>query len=80
MTHDEILSQLQPVFQQVFDDASIQVARGTTAADVEGWDSLTHIQLIAAVEKHFGVKFKLGEIMKFKNVGDLVDCVAKHKG
>jgi acyl carrier protein len=80
VTQDEILGDLHGIFGDVFDDGSIRVTRATTAADVAGWDSLTHIQLIAAIEKHFGVKFKLTEIMKFKNVGDLVDCVAKHKG
>ena len=79
MTQDEIMNALHAIFRAVFDDASLQLSRSTTAADVEGWDSLTHIELIAAVEKQLGVKFKLTEIMKFKNVGDLVDCVAKHK-
>jgi len=75
---DAILSALRDIFVEVFDDASIQLTRNTTADDVAGWDSLTHIELITAVETHFGVKFKLGEIMKFKNVGDLCDCVEKH--
>lgn len=73
------MSALRGVFGRVFEDESIQISPTTTAADVEGWDSLTHIELIAEVEKHFGVKFKLTEIMKFKNVGDLAACVEKHK-
>lgn len=78
MTQDEIMVALGGIFIEVFDDTSIRVVRNMTAADVAGWDSLTHIQLITAVEQHFGVKFKLGEIMKFKNVGDLCDCIEKH--
>lgn len=73
------MSALRGVFARVFENDAIEIARTTTAADVEGWDSLTHIELIAEVEKHFGVKFKLTEIMKFKNVGDLADCIEKHK-
>ncbi len=79
MNQDEIMTALGGIFIDVFDDTSIRVARNMTASDVAGWDSLTHIQLITAVEQHFGVKFKLSEIMKFKNVGDLCDCVEKHK-
>lgn len=78
MTPDEILADLLAIFRDTFDDASIEISRATTADDVEGWDSLTHIQLVSAVEEHFGIKFKLMEIMKFNHVGDMCDCIAKH--
>jgi len=78
MTPNEILDTLQDIFRDTFDQADLEVTRDTTAEDVEGWDSLTHIQLVSAVEAHFGIKFKLMEIMKFNDVGDLCDCIAKH--
>lgn len=47
----------------------------TVAADVPGWDSLTHMIIIDSIEKHFKVKFKLNEIMNFKNLGDVINTV-----
>ena len=80
MTQDEILAALFEIFCEIFEDAAVEIARETTAEDVDGWDSLTHIQLVTAVEGRFGIKFKLREIMKFNDVGDLCDCIAKHAG
>lgn len=80
MTPDEILAALLDIFRETFEDPSIEIARKTTADDIDGWDSLTHIQLVTAVEGHFEIKFKLREIMKFNDVGDLCDCIAKHAG
>jgi len=78
MSRSTILSELNSIFSEVFEDESIRLTEQTTAPDVEGWDSLTHIQVVTAVEKHYGIKFKLSEIMKFKNIGDLCACIEKH--
>jgi acyl carrier protein len=71
----DILTELNNVFRQVFDDNSITVTRSTTANDIDDWDSLTHMNLLMAVELKFGVKFALGELPSLKNVGDLADAV-----
>ena len=68
---NEIYNRLNAVFREVFDDESIAVSENTTAADIEDWDSLTHIQLIAAVEDEFGVKFS-----SMKNVGEMAQIIA----
>lgn len=78
MTHEEILKELQPVFRDVFDDEDITVNDATTANDIEDWDSLAHMQLISAVEEAFNIHFNIGEINSFANVGEMVDCIAKH--
>jgi acyl carrier protein len=78
MIREEIYAKLNEVFQDVFDDASITVTDATTAKDVEGWDSLQHIDLVIAVEKKFGIKFSMGEVNSFKNVGEMVDTILKH--
>lgn len=78
MTHEEIMEKLQPVFQEVFDDDSITVVDSTTAADIEDWDSLAHMQLISAVEEEFDIHFNIGEINKFANVGEMADSIAAH--
>jgi acyl carrier protein len=73
---EEIINCLNKTFRQVFEDNSIQVTHEMTADDVETWDSLSHITMIAAVEKEFGIKFKLKELASVKNVGDLINMIA----
>lgn len=51
-----------------------------TAGDVENWDSLTHIDLITAVEREFRVKLTTSEVMSLKNVGDLMSLIQKKTG
>ena len=75
MTREEIFLQLNEVFKDVFDDDSIVVRDETTAADIEDWDSLEHINLIVAVEKQFSIKFNIGEVNVMKNVGDMVNII-----
>jgi acyl carrier protein len=72
----DTINRLNNIFRQVFEDSSIQVSREMTASDVEKWDSLSHLTMIAAVEKEFGIKFKLKELVSMKNVGDLLTAIA----
>jgi len=71
------LQKLNEVFQITFKDPSIEVQREHTANDIEGWDSITHLDLIVAVEKHFNLEINGFEIMGLKNVGDLADLIDK---
>ena len=73
--HDQILAELNAIFQQVFRDSSLKILPTTTADDIRGWDSLTHMNLIAEVEKHFDLEFSFDEVMDFQNVGDMVDSI-----
>ena len=75
MSRDEIFTRLNEVFQDVFSDDDITVTDETTAADVEGWDSLRHITLLAAVEDEFDIEFSMGQTVKMKNVGEMVDYI-----
>lgn len=75
MDRTEIFERLNGVFREVFDDDSITVTDTTTAADIDGWDSLMHITLISAVEDEFGISFQMKEVVKMKNVGDMVDVI-----
>jgi acyl carrier protein len=79
MTREVVYEKLNGVFQDVFDDEEIRVNDQTTANDIEDWDSLEHINLIVAVEKCFGIKFNMGEVNKFKNVGEMVDIIMTRK-
>lgn len=75
MTREEVFATLNEVFQDVFDDVSITVGEETTSEDIEDWDSLEHINLIAAVEQEFGMKFSMGQVVTMKNVGEMADII-----
>ncbi|MDD3907835.1 MAG: acyl carrier protein [Bacteroidales bacterium] len=72
----EILARVQDIFRDLLDDESIVLTSETMADDVEGWDSLTHIQLIVAIEKSFKIKFTSREILSWKNVGEMIDNIS----
>ena len=72
MTMDELRTALQDLFRDVFGDDSIGLQDSMTAADVDGWDSLMHINLIIAVEKRFGIRFATAEISGLKDEGQNV--------
>lgn len=75
MDRTEIFERLNNIFREVFDDDSITVTDATTAADIDGWDSLMHITLISAVEDEFDISFNMKDVVKMKNVGDMVDII-----
>ncbi len=75
MSREEIYKRLNEVFQDVFGDDDITVNDNTTAADVDGWDSLRHITLLAAIEDEFDIEFSMGATVKMKNVGEMVDYI-----
>ena len=78
-----VYEELNSVFRRAFDDDEIVVTPETTSNDIEGWDSISHINLVFVVEKHFKVKFRNSEILKWKNVGQMADSVSeklKEKG
>ena len=75
MSREEIFKKLNEVFCDVFDDPDIQISDLTTAADIEGWESLTHITLISSVEDAFDISFSMKEVVKMKNVGEMVDII-----
>lgn len=75
MERNEVLDRVQEVFRDVLDNEDIVLSDETTADDIEEWDSLSHIQLIVAVEKAFHVKFTSKEILSWKNIGEMVDCI-----
>ena len=76
MNKDQVMARLTKVFRDVFDDDSIVLSDNTSAKDIEDWDSLEHIRLIAAVEREFGMRFKMGEVSTMKNVGEMVSIIA----
>ena len=78
MERAEIFDRLNVVFRDYFDDEDITVTEATTAADIEDWDSLEHINLIVSIEREFGIKFTMGETTEMKNVGEMVNAISEH--
>lgn len=75
MDKNEILARVQEIFRDILDEESIILTSETTANDVDEWDSLSHIQLIVAIEKSFKIKFSSREILSWKDVGEMVDNI-----
>ena len=76
MEKSQILEEVQAIFREVLDNEGIVLSNETNADDIEEWDSLTHIQLIVAIEKHFKIKFTSKEILSWQNVGQLIDSIS----
>ncbi|PKP04685.1 MAG: acyl carrier protein [Bacteroidetes bacterium HGW-Bacteroidetes-6] len=72
MNLEEITNKTQLIFREIFQEPNLEIKPEMTANDVDKWDSLSHLTMIARVEETFGFKFKLKEMVKMKNVGDML--------
>lgn len=78
MERKEIFEKLDEIFNDVLDpEEEVSLTDSSCADDIDEWDSLSHIQLVVAIEKSFGIKFTSREIMKWQNVGEMVDTIAE---
>jgi len=77
MEINEVISEMTKIWQNILDDDAIELKSETTAKDVEGWDSLTNIQLIVAAEKKYKIRFSASEIMNFANVGEMAETIIR---
>ncbi|MCM1335844.1 MAG: acyl carrier protein [Bacteroides sp.] len=73
----EIYERLTDVFREFFDDDEIEIDAETTADDIDDWDSLNHITLMAAVEDEFGIRLSMGEVSGLDNVGALAEIIKR---
>lgn len=80
MSETEIYEKLTGIFRDVFDDDDLVPTPTMVAADVEEWDSLSHIRLMLSVEKAFGLRFSTVEVGSLKQVGDLVTLIQTKQG
>ena len=76
MTRQEILKDLNPIFADVLSNKSINLTEYSDENDVDGWESLCHIQIIVGIENKFGIRFSAGELRVQKNVGLLIDIIS----
>jgi acyl carrier protein len=77
MDSASIISELTPIFQDVLDLPDLVLVLASSSSTVEGWDSLAHVNLVVAIEKHYKLKFSLGELEGLKNVGEMADLIAR---
>ena len=77
MTKDQILKKVNDVFCDVFRDPSLNIDMKTTADDIPGWTSLTHMHLIASIEDRFKCEFSFSEVVEFSNAGDMIEKLAE---
>ena len=75
MNRDEILSKVNEAFVSVLEHDNFTLTDQTTADDVDGWESITHMMIISEVEKQFDIKFKLMDLMNMNNIGDLINTI-----
>ena len=72
---DEILEQLQEIFRSVLEQPNLVLTPHSDAHNIEDWDSLSHVNLVTAIQKKYNIKFALGELQDLKNVGDMIDLI-----
>ena len=77
MNEEKVIKKLKPIFKRIFSKNDFTFGRKLCAEDVEEWDSLTHMNLIVAIEKEFKVSFSLEELEKQNDVGDTIDLILK---
>lgn len=75
MSREDIFERLNTVFRDVFDDNSIELTESTGPDDIDGWDSLGHISLIAAIENEFALRFDIKTALKAKTAGEIADAI-----
>ena len=75
MDRKGILDKLTEIFRDVLDDEKIILSEETTSDDIEGWDSLNHINIIASVEIDFDVKFEMATYASMKRIADIIDYI-----
>lgn len=78
MERNEILAKLQTIFQEELDNDSLVITEESSANNVDGWDSLSHVQLISAIEDEFNISFTSKEIMNWKKVGEMITSIENY--
>ena len=80
MSQEEILQKIQEAFAEVLDDDKIKISPETSPANLEGWDSFAHIQIVLALEKSLKIKFQSKEVFGWQNAGDIANSISEKLG
>ncbi len=77
MEESEILEEIQVIFREVFENPALVISETIAPSDIHEWDSLTHVLLLSKIEKKFGIKFSLDDMLSFENAGDICKAVKR---
>lgn len=77
MDRQTVIETVTLIFRDILDQPALVLDANSNASNVANWDSLSHVELISAVEKHYKIRFPLGELQALKNVGDMADLILK---
>ena len=77
MDRDEILKQLSLIFEEVLKQPGLKIDYNMSADDIDGWDSLSNMTIISEIEKKWNVHLKLRDIVRMKNIGDMIDVIIR---
>jgi len=77
MDNAQLLQSIQIIMRETLELPNLNVTNEMSAADVDEWDSMTHIQIISAIEAKYKLRFALGELQALKNVGDMIELIKK---
>lgn len=80
MERNKIINWLNEIFEDILDEGPVSLSETTISDDVDGWDSLTNMQLVVDIEKYFNIRFTSEEIFNWKNVGEMIDSIIFNKG
>lgn len=75
MKRNEMLIALLEVMKEVFKKSDMNISETTELKDIDGWDSLLHMQLLVSIEKKFGIKFKLSELDRLTSVSEILNII-----
>ena len=78
MTSEQIIAQLTPIAQEVFSDEKMVLSDDLSAENVTTWTSLAFMQFLTEIERHFGFKFKMMEILHLQTIGAIIDAIQQH--
>lgn len=79
MDKQNILEELQNIFVDVFDSEDLRINLETNASDIEGWDSLAHINLIAAIQEEYDIRFSMDDVTSMKSVNDMIETIMRKR-
>ena len=77
MRYEEVMEKVTEIAREIFEDEELVLSAETVAADVDGWDSLTHLALMNEIENEFEIKFQMKEVQGIKNVGELIRVIVE---
>lgn len=73
-----LLKEIEKLIQKLFDDKDIKLKTNTIAKDIQGWDSLAHVNIVLSLEKKFNFRFNPKDIYNFQNIGELIEIIKEH--